>query len=340
MVDDYSSGHLKVLTLPEAVRKRPGMYFGNINSLAVNSAIYEAVSNAVDQYLSGKATKVKVEVNGAIVRVIDDGPGLPFDKPSPDSEFSNLAELYFVRRHNSPTADNHAPHVHIIGGGLGMAVVNAASDWVKVRSSNCVNVYSQIFGKGGVISPCTIENIKCDSGTELEIKLDDDLFQGYKPDLSHMRKTLFELSHFYPGLVVEFQQERFLAPLGLLDLAYIQYSYPPLAWTKDPPVKYFFEQLKDGIQIQVATLGEADNATRYKSWVNGVETVDGGTHISGLIKAFKNTGWSPGVAFIHVIMHDPRFAGPSRDALRSSQVEIVVEELVTKSLKEFQSSFT
>lgn len=338
MIDEYSTENIKVLTLPEAVRKRPGMYFANINSLAVNAAIFEAVSNAVDQFLSGNATKLKVEVDENLVRVIDDGPGLPFDRAGPDSEYANLAEYYFIHGHDSPTADNHAPHVHIIGGGLGLAVLNAASDRLKVRSSNGVKVYSQEFGKGIVVSPCKLEKTKTDSGTELEIKLDDDLFLGYTPDLSHMRKTLFELSHFYPGLIVEFQQERFVASRGLLDLAYIQYSNPPLAWAQEPPVKYFYEQIKDSIQIQVAALGDADTNTAYKSWVNGVETVEGGTHVIGLSKAFENVNWSPRLAFIHVIMHEPQFAGPSKDVLKSSQVECVIEQLVTESLRKFRSN--
>ncbi len=338
MADEYSKENIKVLTLPEAVRKRPGMYFGTINSLAVNAAIYEAVANAVDQYLSGNATKLRVEVEDNIIRVIDDGPGLPFDRPATNCDCANLAEHYFIHHHDSPTADNHAPHVHIIGGGLGLAVLNAASDRVTVKSSNGVNTFSQVFGKGRIISPCRFEKVKSASGTELEIVLDAELFQGFIPDLTAMRKTLFELSHFYPGLVVEFQQERFVASRGLLDLAYIQYSNPPLAWAQDPPVKYFLNTVNDGIQVQVAAIGDTENDTIYKSWVNGVETVEGGTHVIGLNKAFKNVSWRPRVAFIHLIMHDPRFAGPSRDALRSPLVENAIEKMVTESLIEFRSN--
>ncbi|MFO1368961.1 MAG: hypothetical protein U1F46_08195 [Marinagarivorans sp.] len=338
MSDEYSKENIKVIPLPDSVRKRPGMFFGNINSLAVNAAIYEAVANAVDQYLAGNATKVSVDVEGKIIRVLDDGSGLPFNRLVTQCECSNLAEHYFIHHHDSPTADNHAPHIHIIGGGLGLAVLNAAAERIKVKSSNGVHTYSQVFGRGKIISPGEIKKIRSAPGTELEIELDADLFQGYQPDFSAMRKTLFELAHFYPGLVVEFQQERFVASRGLLDLAYIQYSNPPLAWAQDPPVKYFLNKIKDQIQIQVAAIGDSKTDTTYKSWVNGVETVEGGAHVVGLSKAFENVSWMPRVAFIHLIMHDPKFAGPSKDALRSSLVENIIEKAVTESLIEFRDN--
>lgn len=338
MSDEYYSTAAIVLPLAEAVRRRPALYFGSINSLAVNSAIYEAVSNSIDQYLSGLATKVTIEIHRGVIKIIDDGPGLPFDKPSPSRDCSNLAEYYFLNRHDSPTADNHAPHIHIIGGGLGLAIVNAASEWVKVSSSNGSNKYSQSFGKGEILSSGTVENIQSSSGTELEIKLDSELFQGNQPDLCELRKTLFELAHFYPGLVVEFQEERFIARRGLLDLAYIQYSNPPAAWSLDPPLKYFFEGSENNIQVQVAALGETDSTTKFKSWVNGVETVEGGKHISGMITALKNANWNPRLAFIHVIMHDPKFAGPSKDLLRNLEVENVIAKLLTVSLNKFMDN--
>ena len=336
MVEGYSTGEIKVLSLPEAVRKRPGMYFGDINSLAVNAAIYEAIANSIDQYLSGKATKVKVEIVEGVVTVLDDGSGLPFDEPANDGSSLNLAEFYFLHRHNSPTADNHAPHIHIIGGGLGLAVVNAASEWIEVKSSNGKLLYKQEFGKGEAKTKSSIEEFESECGTELRFKLDSELFQQYRPDISELRKTLFELAHFYPGLIIEFQNERFVSERGLLDLAYIWYSKPPAAWSQEPPVGFYFEGQKDNIQIQLGTLG-SDKEAEIKSWVNGVETVEGGSHITGLYKAFDNVDWTPRIALLLVIMHDPQFAAPSRDKLCHSESAQVVEELVTESLSKFKN---
>ena len=117
---------------------------------------------------------------------------------------------------------------------------------------------------------------------------------------------------------------------GLLDLAYICYSNPPAAYSESPR-SYFFEVVQDNIQIQVAALGEAES-TEYRSWVNGVATVEGGTHIEGLEKAFTDNHWSPKLALIHVIMHDPKYAGPLRDKLCNKEVVDVIQKLLAETL--------
>jgi DNA gyrase subunit B len=336
MAIDYSMNVKSPLSLVESVRKRPGMYFGNINPLALNSAIYESVANVVDLYLAGSVTKVSVNVNEDIIRVSDDGPGLPFEQSAPIDDFSCLAEYYLVHRHDSPTADNHAPHIHLVGGGLGLAVVNAGSEYIKVTSSNGIYVWDQLFGKGKVLGIPTKVKSEAPSGTIFEFKLDKSIFGDHKPDLFDLRKTMFELAHFYPGLIVEFQDERFVSRSGLLDLACIHYQDKPAAWAIDPPVKYFYEGILDGIQVQVAAIGETDNATDYLSWVNGAPSVEGGAHVDALSHAFNAVSWNPKLALIHVVMHDPRFAGPSKDALRSTEVNKVIRDLLIESLKVFR----
>lgn len=329
------SGNKKRLSLHEAIRKRPGMYFGNINSLALNVAIYEIVANAIDQYLSDKATRVKVEITGEVIRVIDDGNGLPFDQPALDGSSLNLAEFYFLHRHNSPTADNHAPHIHIFSGGLGLAIVNAASEWLEVTSSNGMLLYKQRFSRGKATSSGCIQETKEKPGTEVKFKLDTNIFQQFLPDFFELRKTLFELAHFHPGLIVEFQNERFLSNRGLLDLAYVWYAKSSGICSQESPTSFSFSGHKNNIHVQVATLG-CDTELEIKSWVNGLETVEGGSHISGLYKAFKNTNWTPRFALIHVVMHDPAFAAPSKDKLCHRETEKVIEELITDSLEKFK----
>ncbi len=336
METDYSKMVTPALSLVEAVRKRPGMYFGNINSLAVNNAIYEVVANSVDQYLAGQSTKVSLEINDHNIRVCDDGAGLPFDKQAPNDNSSNLAEYYLMNRHDSPTADDHAPHIHLVGGGLGLALINAASERIAITSSNGSSIWKQTFGQGKILSKLTTDQCSTPSGTTFEIKLDKDLFENNKPDHFDLRKTMFELAHFYPGLVVEFQDERFVAKTGLLDLACIHYQNIPVAWAHDPPIKFFYSGITKEVQIQVAAIGETDGDTEYLSWVNGASTVEGGTHVEGLKLAFKEARWSPKLALIQVIMHDPRFAGPSKDALRSIDVKDEVKEYLSKLLVDFR----
>ncbi len=326
---DYSSDQIQVLTFPEAIRKRPGMYFGEISSMAVNTIVYEAIANAIDQYLLGNSTRLSVQINNELITISDDGKGLPFDRPSIDDNCEHLAESYFLNRHIKATADGHAPHVHTMNSGIGLVLVNAASESLIVRSCNGSQQYHQKFSKGNVLERSNIEDASgATAGTTLIIKPDAELFQGHGPHLSELRKTLFEVAHFYPGLIVEFQQERFLSTRGLIDLAYLWYSKPPAAWVNGSPKEYTFECFKEGVQVRIAALGES-NEMECKSWVNGIETL-GGSHVEGAKKAFF--GVKPKLVLVHVIMHDPRYAGPCRDELVCPKVEDIIVGLVKKGI--------
>jgi len=338
MSEDYTKNANVTLSLVDAVRKRPGMYFGDINPLALNSAIYEVIANSVDQYLSGVATKVELDVSEDVIRVSDDGPGLPFDKLAPNDKYTSLAEYYLMHRHDSPTADNHAPHIHFLGGGLGLAVVNAASEYINITSSNGSAVWKQSFGRGKVLTQPVKESQNAPSGTLLEIHLDKDIFLEYKPDAFALRKAMFELAHFYPGLVVDYNGERFIARKGLLDLACIHYQNNPAGYSDEPPARFFYEGTLEGTQVQVAIIGDAVTETEYLSWVNGVPSVGGGTHVEGLKAVLQAVSWKPKIALIHVIMHDPQYANPSKDVLRNLDITNVLSELLLEPITVFRNA--
>lgn len=343
MVDEYDSNSVKVLTLFEAVRKRPGMYFGDINGLAVNTLIFELVVNSVDQFLAGKASMVKLLVCKDSFIVSDDGPGLPFDIKPESNTNSNLAESYMLGRHDTATADNHVPHVHLsIGGGLGglgLALINAACTRIDITSSNGKSIYKQSFGRGKVLSEMTKEPYSGESGTKFEVQIDTKLFEGHKPDFLSLRKTMFELAHFYPGLIVEYQDERFVAQQGLLDLAHIYYENDPACKREINPAKFYYQGRQDATYIQVAAVGDSDDVPLLRSWVNGSPSVEGGTHTDGLMLALNEVGWSPKLALIQVIMHDPKYAGPSRDALRNPETKEVVQNLLSSPLSKFRNEY-
>ena len=264
----YDASQVQVLNSPEAVRKRPGMYLGNIDSLAANTIIYELVANSVDQYLAGFVSKVKLVIIDDVATVEDDGGGLPFNKKSTSDGFSSLAESFFMSLHNTATRDGHAPHVHIKGGGLGLGVVNAVCEHINVGSSINGKRYKQSFGKGKVLSDCIADNSSLQIGTTIELTLDSEIFGETKFDLFDLRKTMFEVAHFYPGLVIEFQSERFYSEQGLLDLAYFYYQGPLERIAKSNPIKFFFDGEINQVQLNVAAIGNAsdDSETRLLSW--------------------------------------------------------------------------
>lgn len=329
----YNPSNTQVPTLPEAVRKRPGMYFGNIEYNGANSVVHELVANSVDLYLAGKSTKIRVEVENQAITVLDDGPGLPFWKAAKEDSSVSLAQYYLTHRHDSPTADNHAPHIHLLGGGLGLAVVNAASDSMLIESSDGERLWKQEFGQGGVLSDLSVEKTSRPKGTKIELTLDKKLFGNYTVEMFELRKTLFEVAHFDPGIIIELQNERFCSNDGLLDLAFMLCKRHS-AFSR-PPRKFYFNGKKDDVQVQVAAIGDSDEGTHYFSWVNGSESVEGGTHVEGLQRVFGKIGWVSKVALIHLVMHDPSYAGPCKDALCNREIIEVIEEMLMEPIISF-----
>ncbi|EDN66620.1 topoisomerase B subunit [Beggiatoa sp. PS] len=321
------------LELRQAVRKRPGMYFGDIESGGANTVVYEIVANAVDIFLAGLAKKINIEVNNNNIIISDDGPGFPFFKASPQDTSINLVEYYLTNFHNSPTADNHAPHIHILGRGLGLAVLNAASKKLAIESSDGEKLWTQNFGEGMVLSPATHESGNFPTGSKVSITLDPMVFDNHGPNSFELRKIFFEVVHLYPGLSIEFEKECFYSNNGLVDLGYILLKKS--ASYMGMPKMFRFHYQKKGIEFQVAALGDSKEGTEFRSWVNGCASVENGSHAKGLSSALRLNKWKPEIALIHVIMHDPKFAGPCRDALQMPEVLKVIEEKLTPEIKAF-----
>lgn len=334
-MEEYNSNEIRVLTLPEAVRKRPGMYFGDINYNGANNVVHELVANSIDLYLAGLSTKICVKIEKEVITVRDDGPGLAFWKKSKEDNNINFVQRYLTHRHDSPTADNHAPHIHLLGAGLGLAVVNSASSWLLVESSNGEKLWKQEFGRGHVTSDLSVKNTSSPKGTKIELTLDKELFGNNTVEMFELRKTMFEVAHFYPGIVIELQNERFCSDNGLLDLAYILYKrYSSFS---QPQKKFYFNGRKDDVQIQVAAIGDSDDKTDYCSWVNGSESVKGGTHVEGLKRTFRKISWTPKVALIHLVMHDPSYAGLCKDALCNKEIVDLIDGMLSESIEIFGS---
>ncbi|WP_431689185.1 ATP-binding protein [Hahella sp. NBU794] len=320
-----------MLSFKDAVRKRPGMYFGDIDHNAVNHVVYELVANVVDLFLAGKATTLKVDVSESEIVVTDDGPGFPF--PVEDGA-RNPVEVYLTHHHDKPTADDHAPHIHVLGGGLGLAAVNAVSEKLTIESSNGVWRWRQVFGKGDVLAP--LESFRCDgpSGSSIKLSLDPSVFHNRLPDFFQLRKAMFELAHLYAGLIVEFDGERYVSKQGLLALAYLMWSGPQCAFN---PKMFRLKGQTEDVEFEVAAIGEGGSSPRYKSWVNGCETEEHGAHVNGLRQALNNAEWTPDIALISIVMHDPKFAGPVKSRLCNRRVKSLIAEALADPLKMFNS---
>jgi DNA gyrase subunit B len=236
--------------------------------------------------------------------------------------------------HWTGSQDDHAPHIHLnIIAGLGLAPLNFVSDKLIVQSWRCGVLWEQRFIKGIAQSPATVIQRGNGRGTKIEITPDPEIFKEAKPRVGVIRRALFEAAHLISGLKIEFHEERFFAPDGLQMLGFILLD--PYANPDTSPFHITLRQ--QDILIEVAIFGKARSRTRTYSWVNGTRTPDHGSHADGLQQALKKVGWKPKLSLIHVVMFDPKFAGPMRSKLAVPHIQNVIEHALGEPLQQHQN---
>lgn len=334
----------------EHIRTHPSMYIGDTTTRGLHHLPGELVSNSVDEFLRGRVTKVRVEIADQIISVIDDGPGFPFDQPSQHGNAS-LADDYMVKFHSQPSADNHAPHVHVHSPiGAGLVVVNALSQWLTIESWSNEKLHRRRFEQGIAqpVDDSTNENdspffpsdesVPARRGTRISFWPDPEVFDVSELDAINLRRKLFEAVHLIPGLKIQLQDECYHAPGGLVDLAAF-HSYGQYWKT------FSFNGEVDNIMVHAVAAGQIRNDTKdteWLTWANGIKTYytgSDGTHHDAFTKALENVNWKPSVALIHVIAKEPKYAGPTRTKLDMPEKEAALTDALTKSLKKFEANF-
>ena len=313
------------------IRRRPAMYVGGTDVNGMTQLVWELVANSVDQFLAGHATGVRVVTSGNHVEVSDDGIGLPFDVAEVNS--GNLASSYLQRLHVTASADGHAPHVHCGGlHGIGLVAVNVLSSTLHCEAWRNGQLWCQDFQRGVPAGAAHVTQTGDGRGTRIVMCPDSEIFGETSFDELRMRKHLFEIAHLHPGLRAEFNDEVFRSKHGLADYVAIQEPPCRLYGLIDRPVFCTAERIGD-ISVNAAAVGQAEE-TVWKTWVNGVETISG-SHVNGFMNALQDAGWRPAVAAIHVVMHDPRFAGPTREKLDAPKAAAEIRTGLGPRLSEF-----
>jgi DNA gyrase subunit B len=292
---------IPILADVESIRRRPGMYLGNTRERGTEQFVYELVANVLDLYLINQATFVNVTLNGTTITVVDDGPGLPFDETS-EEEGNNLVSHILTHLHSSPSFNNHAPHVHMAFQGIGLAPLNALSETLKVQSWRKGLLWEQRFSKGFAQSPATVIDKGNGRGTTIEIIPDPELFGGAKPRLDALRRVFFEIAHLFSGLKIGLQEERFHAPQGLKMFGQMMLANMLKSLTSEP---FHTTLCHENVWIEAAVFSCKQPLNLTFSWVNGIKTVEQGSHIQGFSQALKSVGWKPELSLIHVVMYDP-----------------------------------
>ena len=334
----------------EHIRKRPGMYIGGTQLHGLHHLPGELIGNSIDEFLRGRATRVAVSVKDGVVTVADDGSGLPFDQPS-TQDTDSLACDHFSNFHRTASVDSHGPHVHFYSSmGVGLVVVNALSEFMSVESWRNGRLYRQSFSRGipepleqsdgsgsEAFFPLTEDPKR---GTRIIYKADPEIFDEYQTEGSFLRSRMFDAAHLHPGIVIELQNERFHAPGGLGDLVSFN-SFSPLASC------FVLNTVHAEIAIHAAASGDQrksfgsshqSDETNWTTWANGVRTIYGktsGTHQDAFAEALEFVGWQPRTAMIHVVMHEPKYAGPTKTQLDVPEKKQAMLDALTPALEQY-----
>ncbi len=358
MQDSYSAEQIQVLKGLDAVRKRPGMYIGSTGPEGLHHLVYEVVDNSIDESLAGycKSIKVIIEKNN-IIRVEDDGRGIPVDE-HPIEKVSAL-EIVMTRLHAGGKFDKNSYKVS--GGlhGVGVSVVNALSSWCAVDVRREGKVYFQEYNRGVPVKPVTITG-ECDiTGTIVRFKADDEIFETTEFSFDILSNRLRELAFLNKGIHITIADERipikrereFQFEGGVKSFVeYLSENKNPI---HDEPV--YIEAKRDDSELEIALSYNEGYSEHIFSFVNNINTREGGTHLAGfkagltrtindfykkspLAKKFSNIPLSgddvrEGItAVISIKLQDPQFEGQTKGKLGNSEVKGLVESLVNEHL--------
>jgi len=360
MTENYTAENIKVLKGLEAVRKRPGMYIGDVDDVAgLHHMVWEVVDNAIDEAQAGQASQISVTVHAdQTVTVTDDGRGIPVDTHKESGR--SAAEVIMTELHAGGKFDSNAYKVS--GGlhGVGVSVVNFLAEWLRVEIHRDGKVWEQMFHRGVPDEPLKAVGTTRRTGTIISFKPDAEIFSvlEFHPDL--LIRHLRELAFLNSGVNITFsdesseREEEFQFEGGLREFTrYLNRSKSPL---HEDPV-YLIDSNDEGEDVEVALQWHDGYNENVLAFTNTVYNRDGGTHLSGfrgaltrtinayahsqnLLKGLKENFSGEDVregltAIISVRVQDPRFSSQTKDKLVSSDVKSWVESMINDRLATF-----
>ena len=293
MSAEYGANQIQILEGLEAVRKRPGMYIGSTSSRGLHHLVYEIVDNAVDEALGGYCDTIDVQINSDnSITVIDNGRGIPVGI----NEKAGLpaVEVVFTVLHAGGKFGGGGYKVS--GGlhGVGASVVNALSEWLEVIVYNEGNIYKQRYERGKVMYPLKVVGTceKDRTGTTVTFLPDKEIFEETVYDFDILKQRLRETAFLTKGLKIILRDDReekkertFHYEGGIKEfVSYINKSKTPLY---DSII--YCEGKKDNILVEVALQHNDSYNESIYSFVNNINTPEGGTHLTGFRNAVTKT---------------------------------------------------
>ena len=361
MSSSYGAEGITVLEGLEAVRKRPGMYIGSTSIRGLHHLVYEIVDNAVDEALAGHCDDIKVNIlPDNIIEVIDNGRGIPTGI-HPKYGKSAL-EIVLTVLHAGGKFEND--NYKVSGGlhGVGSSVVNALSEWIEVYVQREGHTYYQKFHRGKPEEDVKIIGDSKKTGTRFVFKADSEIFETLEYEYKTLRDRLKEQAYLNKGIKITITDTRKPDDKKKEELCFEGGIVDFLAEIVKEEQKLFEESVymegeAEGVTVEVAmTYTEKQREAEY-SFVNNINTHEGGTHLSGfrtaltrvindvskdmgLIKdrdgKFQGADVREGLTcIVSVKVPQPQFEGQTKTKLGNSEVTGIVSSLVGEKLKFF-----
>ena len=348
----YTAEDIKVLKGLEAVRKRPAMYIGDTGQRGLHHLIYEVVDNSIDEAMAGYCQHITVRINpDNSITVIDDGRGIPVEI-HPDEKRSAL-EVVMTVLHAGGKFDRHTYKVS--GGlhGVGVSVVNALSEWCRVKVGRFKRLYSQEYRRGDAVADVKDEGKSEFQGTETTFYPDTEIFKHIEWKFNIVTQRLRELAFLNKGVEIiaqdlrpeSRQEERFHSEGGLREFVrYLDENEQTII-----PAPIYVAGQSEGVSVEVALEWNDSYQENIPSYVNNINTIEGGTHLAGFKAAltrtlnnyairnqiFKNDKFTLSgddsreglTAVISVMVAEPQFEGQTKTKLGNGEVKGIVETI-------------